>query len=242
MSDRSRFLWRWHLRDLPQRRPSWFLSSQMVPLLFWALFNGLRSFEPRWATLSALLMIPVVCAGAASFALLRSLKGQRGASKERLLRTGVLASSLYYTIAGAVTSAYMLGIALEAAAELRQGAVGARWILLVMYALSALLSLVYSPHTLVRSEEQERESRQRESRWLPWALGCQGFLVAAGVFLASWLLHGEFSWESLLLGGLAALGALILVTFSMIGLHRFFVLAGSPIPVGDPGALPPNPT
>jgi len=32
------------------------------------------------------------------------------------------------TIAGAVTSAYMLGIALEAAAELRQGAVGARWI------------------------------------------------------------------------------------------------------------------
>src|SRR3989337_3887187 len=128
MADRSRFWWRWPLRDLPQRRPSWFLSSQMVPLLFWALFNGLRSFEPRWATLSALLMIPVVCAGAASFALLRSLKSQRGASRGRLLRTGVLASTLSYTIAGAVTSAYMLGIALEAAAELRQGAVGARWI------------------------------------------------------------------------------------------------------------------
>lgn len=240
MSERSTNLWRWHLRDLPRRRPSWFLSSQMVPLLFWGLFNGLRSFEPGWIAASAVLLLPVVCAGSAAFAILRRLR-RKGTGRRHLLRAGVLASSCYYAVAGVVTSIYMLGMALEATAQLPSEASAARGILVVAYCVSALLAFFFSPHTLVQSEGEVRQSEERHSRWFPWALGCQAALVGSGVFLGSWLLHGEAAWGGLLVGGMAALGGLILVTMSMIGLHRFILLLASAMPNGPSGGVPSTP-
>lgn len=229
MGDAPEVLWHWHLRDLRRRRPSWFLESQGLPFLFWGILVGFKWFDVQFLALTALLLIPVAFLGWSSYALLRGLKARSGYNNDRV-RVSVLVNSLYFATAGAVTSAYMLGIALHVVSTLPHLDVPLRNILIGLYIVSGIASLAYSPWSMTRSIEDEQRSRQREGRWLPWALGCQGLLVGIGVFLGSWFLHEDISWEAILLAGLATLGALLLITFSMIGFHRFVILAGSHLP------------
>ncbi len=229
MGDASGILWRWHLRDLRHRRPSWFLENQGVPVFCWGILGGFKSFDAQFLALTALPLIPIAFLGWSSYFLLRRLKGRRSKGDDTM-RLTVLVNSLYYGTVLAVTSAYMLGIALHVVSTLPHLGVPLRDILIGLYVVSGIASLAYSPWSMARSIEDEQKAREREGRWLPWALGCQGLLVGIGVFLGSWFLHEDISWEPILLGGLATLGALLLISVSMIGFQRFVILARSEPP------------
>jgi hypothetical protein len=102
--------------------------------------------------------------------------------------------------------------------------------LLGVYALSAVSAVMWAPRSLPRSPEDDALAARREARWLPLALGCQGCLISAGVFLSAWLLHTEAPWENLLIVGVTGLGSTLLLFFGILGVYRYALLVLCPMP------------
>lgn len=225
-------IWRWHLRDLPHRRPSWFLSSLIVPTAFWAF---LVAIAPLQGWLELMLLLPLFVIAAIGVTSFFGLIAYREACRRdlRSVRRLVLVNSLYYAGAGLVSSAYLLGIAAALVARLPGLPFNLGGAFLAAYLLTGLASALFAPHTLVTTPREEVEAQEREASLLPWALGCQGFLVGMGVLLGSWFLQVNTSWEVLLGVGFSALASLVLLTLAMVGMHRFVLLLRTYPPDGE---------
>jgi hypothetical protein len=225
----ARALWAASVKDAATRRASFFPSGFVVLTLFGLIAWWVDGFPPReaWKVLLPLaVLLPVTILAW----LLGRRFGRRGRRHPALTRVTVLAYMAFYVCFILALSAYLLRIGLSFT-WLFGGVPSALPIaLLSVYALSALLAAVWAPRSLPRSAEDVSLAAKREARWLPLALGCQGFLISAGVFLSAWFLHNEVPWQNLLVVGVAGLTSTVLLFFGILGVYRYGLLMLSPMP------------
>jgi hypothetical protein len=224
-------LWEASLRDLPGRRPSFFTGSLFVLafiglLAWWAAGSAM---EDIWRV--ALPLVILLPAAVASVVLLRARIGsrKRGAALTRLTVLLQVAFSALFLL---VLSGYAFRIALDVGVRFAQWPRALMLGLMGLYGATALAALLWAPRSLPRSPEHDELAAKRGGKWLPWVMGCQGFLISTGVFVGVWFLHDESPWEYALVIGIAALASTLLLFFGILIVHRFALLALCPIPPG----------
>ena len=70
-------MWASILRELPRRRPSFFLTGSLVPFLLWGLAVAIGHADGRLLTLTIMPTLAVALLGCLSFVALRSWKKAR---------------------------------------------------------------------------------------------------------------------------------------------------------------------
>lgn len=222
-------LWKASLRDLPNRRPSFFIAGMVVLALVGLLVGwaaGIGRDETWRLALPVVFLLPVAVTSAV---LLRPGDGRRR-REASLSRTTILAHTAFSAMSLVTLSAYFMRFALETLQHSARLPAVLPAGLLGVYAGSFLSSVLWAPRSLPRSPQDDALAARREVRWLPLALGCQGFLIALGVFLGAWFLHDDLAWEDLFVAGVTALGSTLLLFFGIQIVYRFAVLALHSIP------------
>jgi hypothetical protein len=236
----TRALWAASVKDAATRRASFFPSGFVVLAFFGLIAWWVDDFPPgeAWKVLLPLaVLLPVTIL---AWVLGRRL-GRKGRRSPAPTRVTVLTYMAFHVLFILGLSAYLLRIGLSFT-WLFGGVPSASPIaLLSVYALSAVLAVVWAPRSLPRSVEDVALAAKREARWLPLALGCQGFLISVGVFLSAWLLHNEVRWENLLVVGLAGLTSTLLLFFGVLGVYRYALLVLSPMTGEVDPTSPPHP-
>lgn len=221
--------WRSALKDLPQRRPSATISGLFAPAVFW-LLSGLFT-RPSLAGLlkSGIPLVFLMVLALASYIVLRNYRNRRrrDATSTRLT---ALVNIMFAGPFLVVISAYSLQLALALTALEPPLPPVVSISIVGLYLFSAFAAILWCPWSLPRSKLDDELATTRQFKWLPWLIGTQASLVGLGVFLGAWLMHEEYSWESLLWAGLGTLCAVLTVTFGILFLYRFIVLALHPIP------------
>lgn len=223
--------WRGALQDIRQRRASFFTYGLVAPLVFWLVVIMLARFDSDVILRALIPVVALLPIAVLSAVLLQRARRHAFAGKRQQQVIAVL-HRLYYASMLLSLSAYILRAGTYYAAELTSLPYWVTPALFVLYFASAIAAGLWAPSSLPRSAEDEALAARRGARWLPWVIGAQGSLIGLGVFLGAWFMHNDVSWADLFLLGLSAFGSMFLVMLSVIGIHRFFVLATNPIPPG----------
>lgn len=222
----------WHqaIKGLQQSRPSAMLGGVMAMTVIW-LVAGLYQGLSTPALVRSGIPIPILAVVAAVFwGMARSRSGPKR-HQLALARINALVSMMYPVLFLLTISGYFLIIALGTV-NTSGGLPGAYPTLIVaLYVLSAIAAILWSPRSLPRSKADDQRAFARGARWLPWLIGMQGSLVGIGVFLGVFAAQSRNNWGIVALGGIATLGALLGVTFSILLFYRFVFLALQPIPL-----------
>lgn len=221
--------WRQALKGLQQARPSAMLWGLFAPAMLWLIVNMFHRFSVPALTRSGILL-PVLAVVAVISSLLDRMRSGPRACRLRLAQISALLNLLYVVLFLLTLSVYMLMGALEVSKSSGRLPDSYPGLILALYVLSALAAALWSPRSLPISKADDEMAFGRSARWLPWLVGMQGALVGLGVFLGTFAARYEDAWSALAMGGLAALGASLCVTFGVLMLYRFVFLALHPIP------------
>ena len=221
--------WRQALKGLEQARPSAMFSGVIGAALFW-LVTGLFQRFSSPLFIRGGIPLPIL----ATVAIVSRITAKtRSGSKRRhlaLARFNVLVNMMYIVLFLLALSGYFLMGALGVATT--GGGLPETYATFIaaLYALSAIAAIIWSPRSLPRSQSDDEKAFARSAKWLPWLIGMQGSLVGIGVFLGVLAAQSPNSWSLIALAGLATLGAVLCVTFSILLFYRFAFLALKPVP------------
>ncbi len=222
-----RTIWTSSLRDLPFRKPSFFVTSLIAPGVFWLFGAALAGFgEPMSLVgLGGLAGLSALGLGSSFMQLRWKSRGKTGRPSSRTL---ISVHQAYYSCMILLLSAYCLVLALQVALRLTGPFYGGA---LVLYVLSAIAGAFWAPRSLPSGPQDIASAGSREVRWLPWVIAVQGSLTSLGVFLGVWISRGSGTWAYFLVMGLSALLALITVTLGLSMFYRFLVFVINPLPL-----------
>ena len=206
------------------------LGGVMAMTVIWLIASLYQGFSASTLVRSG-IPIPILAGVAAVFwGMARSRSGPKR-HQLALARISALVSMMYPVLFLLTLSGYCLIIALGIANTNRGIPSAYPTLTVALYVLSAIAAILWSPRSLPRSKADDEMAFARGARWLPWLVGMQGTLVGIGVFLGVFATRSQSNWAMLALGGLATLGALLCVTFSILLLYRFVFLATQPVPL-----------
>lgn len=222
--------WRQAIRGLQQSRPSAMLSGVLGLTLMWLVTGLVQGFSSSVLIRSA-IPLPILATVAIVSSIIAKSRSGRKRRYLAVARVGVLVNMMYVVLFLLTISGYFLLGALGMATNY-EGLPGAYVTFIVAsYFLSAVAAIVWSPRSLPRSEADDKMAFARSAKWLPWLIGMQGSLVGIGVLLGVFAARSRNNWGIIALVGIATLGALLGVTFSILLFYRFVFLALQPIPL-----------
>jgi len=221
----------WHqaIRGVQRARPSVLIQGVVPPAILWLLVGMFHRFSPSFLIRSG-VPLPILATGAVLSGIIARRRSGRRKSHIALARYRALFNMMYTALFLVTLSGYFLLGALGLTTTSR-GMLGAfPELALALYLFSAIAAALWSPQSLPRSKADDGVAFARDAKWLPWLLGMQGALVGLGVLLGTFAARFQDVWSALALGGLAALGASLCVTFGILMLYRFVFLALHSIP------------
>ena len=222
----------WHqaIKGLQQSRPSAMLGGVMAMTVIWLVAGLYQGFSTS-ALVRSGIPIPILAVVVAVFWGIAKSRSGPMRHQLALAKINALVSMMYPVLFLLTISGYFLIIALGTT-NTSGGLPGAYpRVIVALYVLSAIAAILWSPRSLPRSKADDEMAFARSAKWLPWLIGMQGTLVGIGVFLGVFVARSQSNWGVLALGGLATLGALLCVTFSILLLYRFVFLALQPVPL-----------
>jgi hypothetical protein len=204
------------------------LSGVIGATLIWLVTGLFQSFSSVFIRGGIPLLILATVA-----IVSRITAKSRSGSKRRhlaLARFNVLVNMMYIVLFLLTLSGYFFMGALGTATT--SGGLPEAYVnfIAALYVLSAIAAILWSPRSLPRSESDDEKAFARSAKWLPWLIGMQGSLVGIGVFLGVFAAQSRNNWSIIALAGLATLGAVLCVTFSILLFYRFVFLALQPVP------------
>jgi hypothetical protein len=219
-------MWTSVLRSLPFRRSSFFVTSLVAPGVLWLIGAVLAGIGSP-ISLIGLAGLAGLCLLGISSSLLHTRWKSRGNSTKPSTRLVVAIQQAYYSITILLLSFYCIVFAFEIALIVK----GLYYnVLLVAYILSVIAGLLWAPRSLPSKPEDDALAARREVKWLPWVTAAQAAAISIGVFLGVWTSRGAGRWEYYLVMGLSGLLGLLMVTFGLAYIYRFFVFATKTIP------------
>jgi len=204
----------------------WISSGLLLTAVFWLILNMLARFSsPVLARSSVALGTVVAYSTFLYLAERRITLGEKGRGHGRRIVT--LARVEHSCALLFVVSAFSLamGLALSTSIEIGLPILGLA--LTSLYLVNAGAAAVWAPRSMLITSAKRAQASERQSRWLPYAIGCQGLIVGGAVFLSAMMLQGMIPWGQLLVLGLGTLCALITLTLAIASFYRILVLSAN---------------